>query len=126
MAKINPIKKNGKDVYELPGSRHSELEGIDIKKYEVFTADDKLEDARRDFPEDKKYHWFTSFLIRKVSENNDPTIDAYTIKFDKPDGIEKLYYYLKGTIYEIPFEDTGDKKLRATLTVDDPPVGYYP
>jgi hypothetical protein len=131
MKKIDP--KDGK--YQLGGSKDAELEGID-KKYSVFTDDDKLADAQSDYPASEGYTWFVSFSI-KENGNDVSELREYRIKFDKPENADtKLYYYLKGsgtskgTLHEIPFEDTANKgnkkRVKAYLKIGDPPMGTVP
>ena len=126
MAKIEP--KNGK--YELGGSKDTDLEGINENKYEVFTADDKLADAQRDFPPKDGWNWFVSYTI-KENGTDVGELPEYTLKFDKPAREDsKLYYYLKGSVHEVPYEDTdgkdNKKRVKAKLKIGDPPAGTYP
>jgi hypothetical protein len=110
MTKLQP--KDGK--YQLGGSKDAELEGIDSKKYEVFTDDDKLADAQRDYPASEGYTWFASYTI-KENGHDVPELHEYTLKFDKPDRTgTKLYYYLKGSgknkgsLHEVPVRRHGE------------------
>ena len=129
MAKVEP--KNGK--YELGGSKDTDLEGIDDKKYDVFTdtseTNDKLQQARDAYP---NYTWFTSYTIKDKQGNDVRTLDKeYTIKLDRPDSATfELYYYLDGTAHPLPHEDTDNKdnkkRVKANLKVGDPPAGSYP
>ena|SRR5215213_1190579 len=124
MAKIDP--KDGK--YKLGDSKDAELEGIDSKKYDVFTEEEKLADARRDFP---MYDWFVSYTIKEKDGKEVSSLPEYTMKLNKPDSPEsKLYYYLDGTAHLLPYEDTdkkdNKKRVKAKLTVGDPPNGFYP
>ncbi|HXF83800.1 MAG TPA: hypothetical protein VNK49_00265 [Anaerolineales bacterium] len=109
--------------HALGGRRDVDIEGIDDKTYDVFTAEDKLEEARKAYP---TYDWFASFTIKDKSGKDVERLPPYTIKFDKPES-GTLYYYYKGTAYPVPYEDTenkGNKKrVKATLTVGDPPIG---
>ena len=124
MAKIEP--KNGK--YALGGSKDTDLEGIDHKKYNVFTEEEKLAEARQRYP---NYTWFVSF---SVTDKNDKVVRAlpeYTIKLDRPDSDTfDLYYYLDGVAHPLPYENTDNKgnkkRIKAKLTVGDPPTGAYP
>lgn len=125
MAKIDP--KDGK--YQLGDSKDTELEGIDDKKYDVFTETTKLEEAERNY---RHINWFVSFTIKDKDGNDVQTLDKeYTIKLDKSD-VEKfeLYYYLSGTAYPFQYDDTDDKeskkRVKAKLIVGDPPVGSVP
>lgn len=124
MAKIEP--KNGK--YELGGSKDADLEGIDDKKYNVFTEEVKLAEAKQRYP---NYNWFVSYTITDKENKAVRDLPEYTIKLDRPDSDNfQLYYYLDGTAH--PFahegaEDKGNKKrIKAKLTVGDPPNGIYP
>ena len=122
--KVDP--KDGK--YKLDDSKDTELEGIDDKKYNVFTEEDKLANARRDYP---TYTWFVSYIIKDKDGNNVRNLPEYTVKLDKPDSENsQLYYYLDGTRYPLPFEDTDNKgnkkRVKAKLDIGDPPVGQFP
>ena len=120
MAKINP--SNGK--YELGGSKDTDLEGIDAGNYEVFTEEDKLKNARSDYPD---YDWFASYTIKDTGGNDVRNLPEYTLIFDTPDK-GTLYYYLDGAVHPVSYEDDsqdkgGKSRSRAKLTVGDPPVG---
>ena len=125
MAKVDP-DKDGK--YKLGGSKDTDLEGIDNKKYDVFTETEKLAKAQRDFPD---YDWFVSFTIKDKNGHDVRDIPEYTVKFDKPDSPDsKIYYYLDRTAHLVSYEDTdnqGNKnRVKAKLSVGDPPTGQYP
>ena len=119
MAKINP--SNGK--YNLGGSKDSDLDGINDKDYDVFTEDEKLGNAQRDYPE---YDWFVSYTIKDKAGNDVRHLPEYSLKFDRPEK-GTLYYYLNGTAHQLDYEDAEDKgskkRVKAKLTVGDPPVG---
>ena len=122
MAKETKIKeKNGK--YYLGGSKETDLVGIDNSKYDVFTTDKNLDAAKRDYP---NYNWFVCFTIKDKAGKQVGDMPAYTIKFNKP-ASGNLYYYYNGTANPITYSDTdkkGNKKrVKATLTIGDPPVG---
>lgn len=124
MAKVEP--KNGK--YELGGSKDTDLEGIDDKKYNVFTEEEKLAEARQRYPD---YNWFVSYTITDKEDKVVSSLPEYTIKFDKPASSEsRLYYYLDGTAHQVGHEDAEDKaskkRVKARLSVGDPPNGVYP
>ena len=124
MAKIEP--KDGK--YELKGSKDVDLEGIDDKKYNVFTEEEKLAEARQRYP---NYNWFVSYTITDKEDKVVRNLPEYTMKLDRPDSDNfQLYYYLDGTAHLFPHEDTDNKgnkkRVRAKLTVGDPPTGQYP
>jgi hypothetical protein len=124
MAKVEP--KDGK--YNLGGSKDSDLEGIDAKKYDVFTEGEKLAEAKIRYP---SYNWFISFTIKDKSGKDVRDMPEYTIKFDKPNTESfQFYYYLDGTAHPFPHEDTDNKgnkkRVKAKLTVGDPPGGTVP
>lgn len=124
MAKIDP--KDGK--YKLGGSKDTELEGIDDKKYNVFTEEEKLAEAIQRYP---NYNWFVSYTITDKDDKVVGSLPEYTMKFDKPDSKDsKLYYYLDGAAHPVNYEDAedknGKKRGKAKLTVGDPPNGFYP
>jgi hypothetical protein len=123
MARVEP--KNGK--HKLGDSRDTDLEDIDDKKYDVFTDDEKLAAARRDFP---GYTWFASFTIKDKQGNVVRELSEYTIKFDDIDsGDFKLYYYLDQAANPLPYEKEnkdGKKKVKAKLRIGDPPIGTVP
>lgn len=124
MAKVEP--KDGK--YKLDDSKDTELEGIDHKKYDVFTEEDKLANAKRDYP---TYTWFVSYIIKDKDGNNVRNLPEYTIKLDRLDSEKfELYYYLDGTAYPLPFGDTDNKgskkRVKAKLDIGDPPTGSFP
>ena len=119
MAKVDP--KEGK--YKLGGSKDADLEGIDDKKYNVFTDEEKLANAKRDFP---TYTWFASYTIQDKNGNNVRELAEYTIKFDKPDVDNfQFYYYLNGQAYPLPHE-VDNKRAKVKLKVGDPPTGTVP
>ena len=122
MANENKAKyKDGK--YGLGGSKDTDLEGIDTKKYDVFTTDKNLADARSKYP---NYDWFACFTVKDKSGKQVGNMPAYTIKFNKP-ASGNLYYYYNGTATQLPFSDAGKKgnknRVKATLTIGDPPIG---
>ena len=127
--KIRP--DNGK--YHLRGPKETDLEGIDVDKYEVFTETEKLAKAERDYPANEGWTWFVSYTI-KENGNDVRELPEYTMTFNKPDKVEsKLYYYLpgsgnnKGTVHEVGYdEDTDKKRGKAKLRVGDPPNGFFP
>ena len=122
--KVDP--KDGK--YKLDDSKDTELEGIDDQKYNVFTEEDKLANARRDYPQ---YTWFVSYTIKDKAGNDVRNLAEYTIKLDKSDSENvQLYYYLDGTAHLLQYEDTDNKgnkkRVKAKLGIGDPPVGHFP
>jgi hypothetical protein len=124
MAKVEP--KDGK--YKLDDSKDTELEGIDDKKYNVFTEEKKLEEAKS---RHNHINWFVSYTIKDKDGNDVRNLPEYTIKLDKPDsGKFELYYYFDGTAYPFQYEDTDNKenkkRVKAKLIVGDPPVGTFP
>jgi len=123
MAPVKP--KDGK--YKLGDSWDTDLEGIDESKYDVFTDQDKLEEARKKYGD---YKWFVSYTIKEKDGKNVRSLSEYTIRFNKPaEDKVTLYYYLEGTAYQFPYdreEKDGKKKIQATLTVGDPPIWHYP
>ena len=118
MAKVD----SDKGKYALGGSKDTDLEGINSDKCEVFTDVEKLRSADNAYP---KYDWFASFTIKKINEADEP-VPEYTVTFDRPDS-GNLYYYLNGTAHQVPYSDAGNKgnkkRVKARLTVDDPPIG---
>jgi hypothetical protein len=123
MAKIEP--KNGK--YKLGDSRDTDLEGIDDKKYDVITDEEKLAAARRDFP---GYTWFASYSITDKNGNVVRDLPEYTIKTDKPDAENvQLYYYLDQAANPLTYDTEdkdGKKRIKAKLKLGDPPLGSVP
>jgi len=129
MAKIEP--KNGK--YDLKGSKDTDLEGIDDKKYDVFTdtaeTNEKLTQARDAYPD---YTWFASYTIKDKQGNDVRTLDKeYTIELDQlPSEKSELYYFLDGKAHKFshqPGENKqGKKRIKAKLDIGDPPSGFYP
>lgn len=124
MAHVEP--KDSK--YKLGDSKDTELEGIDDKKYNVFTEEKKLDEARK---KHKNINWFVSYTIRDKDGKDVRTLPEYTIKLDKPDSEKfELYYYLDGTAYPLPYEDTDNKgskkRVKAKLSIGDPPTGSVP
>lgn len=123
MAKIEP--KDGK--YKLGDSRDTDLEGIDDKKYDVFTEEEKLTAARNAFP---SYTWFVSYTITDKQGNVVRDLPEYTIKSDKPDAESvQLYYYLDQAANPLSYDTEdkdGKKRIKAKLKIGDPPVGTVP
>ncbi len=123
MAKIEP--KDGK--YKLGDSKDTELEGIDDKKYNVFTEEEKLAAAKSAFPD---YTWFASYTITDKQGNVVRDLPEYTIKSDKPDAENvKLYYYLDQAVNPLSYDTEdkdGKKRVKAKLRIGDPPVGHFP
>jgi hypothetical protein len=124
MAKVN-LDKDGK--YKLRGSKDTDLEGIDDKKYDVFTEEEKLTEAKAHFP---TYNWFVSFTIKDKDGNVVRDLPEYTIKFDKPDGDNlHLYYYLDEAANPLSHDTedkNGKKRVKAKLKIGDPPLGSVP
>ena len=123
MAKVNP-DKDGK--YKLGGTKDTDLEGIDHNKYDVYTDDEKLAAAQRDFP---GYTWFASYTIKDKNGNVVRELTEYTIKLDKPEGDFKLYYYLDQAANPLSYDTEdkdGKKKAKAKLKIGDPPLGSVP
>lgn len=125
MAKVDP-DKDGK--YKLGGMKDSDLDGIDHKKYDVFTEEEKLAEAKVSYPD---INWFVSFTIKDKNGNTVGEMPEYTIKFDKPNSESfQFYYYLDGMAHPRPHEDTDDKqnkkRVKVKLTVGDPPGGSVP
>ena len=123
MAKVNP-DKDGK--YKLGGSKDTDLEGIDVKKYDVYTDDEKLVAAQRDFG---GYTWFASYTIKDKNGNVVRELPEYTIKLDKPEGNLKLYYYLDQAANPLSYDTEdkdGKKRAKAKLKIGDPPLGSVP
>jgi hypothetical protein len=120
MGKVEKDKQSGR--HSLGGSKDADLEGIDDTLYDVFTDEEKLANAKRDYP---KYDWFTSFTV-KLKQGKQPKPLAYTLKFDKPTS-GTVYYYMNGQAFALTQSDAEDKdnrkRVKVTLTVDDPPVG---
>ena len=120
MAKVNPSNGN---KYGLGGSRDVDLDGINANNYDVFTDEDKLQTARTAYPD---YDWFVSYTIKDKGGNDVGRLHEYSLKFDRPDK-GTLYYFLNGTAHQLDYEDDDDKgnkkRVKAKLTVGDPPVG---
>ncbi|HEX6034787.1 MAG TPA: hypothetical protein VFY83_10150 [Anaerolineales bacterium] len=129
MAEVKP--KNGR--YGLGGSKDTDLEGIDDQKYEVFTdtaeTNDKLKQARDTYPD---YTWFASFTIKDKQGKDVRTLDKeYTVELDQlPSEDSELYYFLDGRAHKFPHQPGADKnskkRIKAKLSVGDPPIGTYP
>ncbi len=123
MAKVDP-DKDGK--YKLGGSKDTDLEGIDNKKYDVYTDDDKLKAAQREFG---SYNWFASYTIKDKNGDVVRELPEYTIKLDKPEGDFKLYYYLDQAANPLSYDTEdkdGKKRAKAKLKIGDPPLGSVP
>jgi hypothetical protein len=124
---MKPIaRKNGR--YALGGAKDTDLEGIDDEKYNVFTEEDKLAEARQRYP---KYNWFASYTITDKQDKAVGNLPEYTIEFDRPDAETfELYYYLEGSVHRLQPEETKDKgnkkRVKARLSVGDPPTGTVP
>ena len=121
--KVEP--KNGK--YKLEDPRDTDLEGIDDKKYDVFTDEEKLAAARTAFP---GYNWFASYTIMDKQGNVVRDLPEYTIKSDKPDADNvQLYYYLDQAANPLRYDTedkAGKKRMKAKLKLGDPPLGTVP
>ena len=119
MAKVN--FRNNK--HGLGGSKDTDLEGINDSNYDVYSDDVKLANAQRDFP---NYNWFASFTIKDKSGKEASSVPEYTITFDKPES-GTLYYYLNGAATPLTYNNANDKnnkkRVKATLTLGDPPIG---
>ena len=125
MSEIKP--QNGR--YQLGGSKDADLDGINDTKYNVFTDEEKLREAKERYP---KYHWFASYTI---TDKNDKVVrelpEEYTLRLDRPDAEDfQLYYYFEGKVHNFPYEDAGmkgeKKRIKAKLKIGDPPTGHYP
>lgn len=121
MGKVNKDNKSGR--YPLGGKKDADLEGVDETLYDVSTDEEKLANAKKDFP---KYDWFTSFTIKDKSGKIVEKMPAYVLKFDRPDS-GNIYYYLNGKVFQLTPDNAEDKgkskRVKVTLTVGDPPVG---
>ena len=124
MAKVNR-NKDGK--YKLGDSRDTDLEGIDDNKYDVYTDEEKLAAAWRDF---SGYTWFASYTITDKQGNVVRDLPEYTIKSDKPDAENvQLYYYLDQAANPLSYDTEdkdGKKRVKAKLRIGDPPLGTVP
>jgi len=123
MAKVDP-DKDGK--YKLHGSKDTDLEGIDDKKYDVFTETEKLAEAQKNF---SGYTWFASYTIKDKSGNVVRDLPEYTIKLDKTADDMKLYYYLDQAANPLSYDTEdkdGKKRAKAKLKIGDPPLGSAP
>ena len=72
--------------FKLGGSKDADLEGIDDKKYDVFTETEKLEKARNDFP---MYDWFVSYVIKDKDGHEVRNLPEYTMKIEPRQGFER-------------------------------------
>src|SRR5215213_5437132 len=105
MAKTKIDPRDGK--YHLGGSKDAELEGIDDKKYNVFTEDEKLAEAEQRYPAKDHWDWFASYTITDKDGKGVAELPEYTIKADKPDSDgSQLYYYLDGSAHPVPYDAT--------------------
>lgn len=115
------VSKNNEGKHVLGGQKNAELEGVS-QEYEVFTTDKNLQAAKDKYP---SYDWFACFSVKDKAGNYANI--TYTLKFDKPAEGKKLYYFLNDSAHEIAFTNAEDqknkKRVKATLTVGDPPVG---
>jgi hypothetical protein len=109
--------------YGLGGSKDTDLEGIDGSRYDVMTDETKLAEAQSAYP---NYDWFASFTVADKSGQPVDSVPEYTVEFDKP-ASGQLYYYYKGSARSLSYADANDKgkkkRVRAKLTVGDPPIG---
>jgi hypothetical protein len=121
MGKVDKDKQSGR--YPLGGSKDADLEGIDETLYDVYTDEEKLAKANKDFP---KYVWFTSFTIKDKSGKIVEKMPEYVLKFDRPVS-GNIYYYLNGQVFQLTPDNAEDKgkrkRVKVKLTVGDPPVG---
>ena len=124
MAKVDP-DKDGK--FKLKGPKDTDLEGIDSKKYDVFTETEKLAEAEKNFP---RYTWFASYTIKDKEGNVVRDLAEYTIKFDKPDADTfQIYYYLDQAANPVGHDtedNNGKKRVKVKLKIGDPPLGSVP
>ncbi len=115
--KVNP--SNG--IWSLGGTRDTDISGISADQYEVYTADDKLANAKADFPD---YDWFTAFSVN-VKGGGSASV-TYTLTFNKP-ASGNLYYYLNKKVYPVQYSAAPNKgsqaRVQASLKVGDPPIG---
>jgi hypothetical protein len=104
--------------------KHTDVEGIDTSKHEVFDSDKNLSAAQSKYP---NYDWFACFTIKDKSGNQVGDMPAYTIKVDKPASGKNLYYYYNNTANQLDFSDAGTEegrqRVKATLRIGDPPIG---
>jgi hypothetical protein len=101
--------------------KHTVIEGIDTKNFEVFDSDKNLSDAESNYPD---YDWFACYTIKDKKGNQVKKVSGgYTIKFDKPALGKNLYYYYNKTANKLDFSDAEPGRVKATLDIGDPPIG---
>ncbi len=110
------------EKHSLGSSRDAELEGLDPAKYDVFLTDKNLDAAKAAYP---SYDWFVCFRV-KDKQGKDANV-PYTLTFNKPPAGAVLYYYVNGPATQLTYTDGPGKgnqpRVRAQLSVGDPPIG---
>ncbi|HET9913253.1 MAG TPA: hypothetical protein VFQ13_15260, partial [Anaerolineales bacterium] len=100
---------------------NSELE-IDV--------DDKYEAYSKPIPEPTPYDngfitWFNAFGVREKESRKDANVN-YTVFLQAPPTRKTLFALYDGKPHEIKPEDADKGRVKFTLSVGDPPVGYFP
>lgn len=125
-----PIAPSADRRFVIHGKRTVELDlgSQDIHKFVVVQKD--IDPKAPSEWNGIKIEWFVSFGIRQRKPDNTPgdfVNIPYTVILDALPTGKRLFAYYNDTVHELEFEPIGNgKKIKCTLTVGDPPMGFGP
>jgi hypothetical protein len=93
-------------------------------------VDDKYEAYSKPIPEPTPYQggvitWFNAFGVREKASRKNANV-TYTVTLQMPPAGKRLFALYDGEPHEIATQEAGRGKVRFTLSVGDPPTGYFP
>lgn len=93
-------------------------------------VDDRYEAYSKPIPEPTPYEdgfitWFNAFGVREKASRKDANV-RYTVTLQRPAAGKRLFALYDDQPHEIEIQRTGNGRIKFTLDVGDPPVGYYP
>ncbi len=134
MAERTISAQNGKYIIPGRGKHTARKVEIDLGSHDA----SKFIVVEKDFPANLpthkagdpnfKYEWFACFGIRHAKAGGVPGDFAnieYTLTLDPLPAGKRLFAFYGGQVHEVPTRSIGNK-IRATLNVGDPPLGWGP
>ncbi len=93
-------------------------------------VDEKYEAYSKPIPEPTPYEggfitWFNAFGVREKLSRKDANV-TYTVTLQVPPAAKRLFVLYDGKPQEIKTEDAGKGRVRFTLSIGDPPTGFFP
>ena len=104
-----------------------------ISKYDSeleIDVDDRYEAYSKPIPEPTPYEnglitWFNAFGVREKASRKDANV-TYEVIRRTPPTTKRLFVLYDGKPHEIKPENADKGRVKFTLNVGDPPVGYFP